>query len=139
MNIEKYFAFAKGISKFSDFYIDKTSKHIGCIIVYKNKVISVGWNTSKEHPLQKEYNKQRNFNVDSCKNSLHAEIYALIRCNDIDIDWSKASIFIYRELANGQKAMARPCEACTKAIKDRGIKTVFYTTENGYAKEVFGE
>jgi deoxycytidylate deaminase len=139
MNIYKYFTFAKSISKFSDFYGDKTSKHVGCVIVYKNKVIAVGWNTSKEHPLQKEYNRQRDFNVDFCKNSLHAEIYALIRCNYADVEWSKASIFIYRELASGIVAMARPCMACTKAIRDRGIKTVFYTTENGYAKEVFGE
>jgi deoxycytidylate deaminase len=137
MNIEKYFAFARSVSNFSDFYIDKTSKHVGCIIVYKNRVMAVGWNTSKEHPLQKEYNKQRNFNVDSCKNSLHAEIYALIRCADINIDWSRASIFIYRELASGIMAMAKPCSACTKAIKDRGIKSIFYTTENGYEGEIW--
>jgi len=139
MNIKKYFIFAKNASDYSDFHRNKISKHVGCVIVYKNKVISAGWNISKEHPLQKEYNKERNFNVDSCKNSLHAEIYALIRCIYTDIDWSKVSIFIYRELANGNVAMARPCNACTKAIKDRGIKSVFYTTENGYAKEVFDE
>jgi deoxycytidylate deaminase len=137
MNIEKYFAFAKNVSDFSDFYGDKTSKHVGCVIVYKNKVIAVGWNTSKEHPLQKEYNRERDFNVDSCKNSLHAEMYALIRCNYADVEWSRASIFIYRELADGSMAMAKPCKACTKAIKDRGIKTIFYTTENGHNWETW--
>ena len=131
MNIEKYFGFAKNVSKFSDYY-EKTSKHIGCVIVYRNRVISDGWNTSKEHPIQKEYNKERDFNVDCCKNSLHAELHALLRCSNIDIDWSKAYIFVYREHADGSFGNAMPCKACKKAIYDRGIGTIFYTNDKGY-------
>jgi deoxycytidylate deaminase len=136
MNINKYLAFAKSVSKFSDFCGDTTSRHTGCVIIYKNKVISVGWNTNKEHPLQKKYNKERGFNTDSCKNSLHAEMYALVKTDGLDIDWSKATIFVYRELANGRCAMARPCKACMKAILDRGIKNVYYTTGIVYEHEV---
>jgi deoxycytidylate deaminase len=136
MNINKYLAFAKSVSQSSDFCENKTSRHTGCVIIHKNRVISVGCNTSKEHPLQKKYNKRRGFNTDICKNSLHAEMYALIKADGIDVDWSKVTVFVYRELANGKCALARPCRACMKAIIDRGIKHICYTTDTGYIREV---
>lgn len=136
MNIDKYFSFARNASQYSDFCGSKVSRHTGCVLVHKNKVISVAWNTSKEHPLQKKYNKERGFNTDVSKNSLHAEMYALVRTEGLDIDWSKVTMFVYREHADEKRAMARPCEACMKAIKDRGIKLVIYTTGCGIAEEV---
>jgi deoxycytidylate deaminase len=136
MNILKYLAFAKSVSQFSDFCGDTTSRHTGCVIVHKNRVLSVGWNTNKEHPLQKKYNKERGFNTDICRNSLHAEMYALVKTEGLDIDWSKATVFVYRECADGFCAMARPCKACMKAIMDRGIKNICYTTDRIYAEEV---
>ena len=139
MNIEKYFSFAKNVSIHSDFCGSKVSRNTGCVMIYKNRVISVGWNISREHPVQKKYNKDRGFDTSISKNSLHAEMYALIKSDDLDIDWSKVKIFVYREHADGSTAMAKPCSACLMAIKDRGIKTAFYTTDNGYAKEVFNE
>jgi len=139
MNIKKYFSFAKNVSGYSDFCGDKVSRHIGCVMIHRNRTISVGWNISREHPVQKKYNKDRGFDTSISKNSLHAEMYALIKSEGLDIDWSKVKIFVYRELADGSTAMAKPCIACMQAIKDRGIKTAFYTTENGYIKEVFGE
>ena len=102
MNINKYFSFAKNISQYSCFCGDKTSRHTGCVIIHKNRVISVGYNTNKEHPMQKKYNKERGFNTDNCINSLHAEMAAIIKSDGYNIDWSKATIFVYRERANGK-------------------------------------
>lgn len=136
MNIAKFFQLARNASQFSDFD-NAVSRHLGCVIVYRNRIISVGWNCDKEHPEQKKYNKERGFNPTNCKNSLHAEIHALIKCQGIDIDWSRAAVFIYREFATGKTALAKPCRACQKAIMDKGIKRVYYTTETGYRKEVF--
>lgn len=31
--------------------------------------------------------------------------------------------------------MCRPCNACLYAIKQAGIKTIYYTTKDGYVKE----
>jgi len=133
MNINKYFAFAESISRISDFCGNVVSRHTGCVIVHKNKIVSVGWNTSKEHPMQKKYNRERGFNTDVCINSLHAEMYALIKSEGLEIDWSKATIFVYRKRATGIPAMARPCKACMKAILDRGIHLdhIYYTNEGG--------
>lgn len=133
MNISKFFVLAKNASKFSDFGASK-ARHMGCVFVHKNRVISVGWNTEKEHPAQKKYNVERGFDCSCCKNSLHAEMYALVKCQDLDIDWGKVSVFVYRELASGIVANSKPCEACQKAMTDRGIKldNVFYTNSGNY-------
>ena len=51
MNIERGFKLAKNASEFSDCHIK-----IGAVLMYKNKVISVGYNTTKSNPIQKAYN-----------------------------------------------------------------------------------
>ena len=40
-----------------------------------------------------------------------------------------------REHKNGVKALAMPCLACQKMIKDMGIKEIWFTTENGFGYE----
>lgn len=131
--IERYFKLAKNASEFGDYPRYK----IGAVMAYKSRVLSVGWNAKREHPTQKRYNIARGFDVDSTKNSLHAEIYAILKVKDMDINWSKVSIFVYRECKNGMRALARPCPACEKAIRDLGIKHVYYTGKNSYIHEIF--
>ena len=97
MNIVRGYKLAKKASGFSKF--DKArSRHLGCVICYRNQIISVGWNCEKEHPAQKKYNKERGFDTSGCKNSLHAEMHALILCKDYDVDWSKFSNFFFRSI-----------------------------------------
>ena len=111
--------------------------HIGCIAIYNNSIISVGWNKSKTHPLQKYYNKFRNFNETSNTiHSIHAEIDCISKIQYMDIKWDKVKIFVYREMLDGNIGMARPCEACMAYIKDMGIKNIYYTTNDGFAHEV---
>lgn len=133
VQIQRYFNMAKNVSELSDY----TQFKLGAVIVYKNRIVSAGWNVKKENPLQKKYNHLRGFDVDKYVNSLHAEMYAIIKARDLDINWEKASIFIYRQLRDGTKALAKPCPACEKAIKDLGIKNVYYTGKNKYVHETF--
>lgn len=128
---DKFFEMAKNVSTLSDFY---KQHHLGCVITYKNKVIGDGYNSLKTHPIQKEYNKYRNYrnNFETPNNgSLHAEMMALLRCKDYDIEWNKVNVFIYRCHKNDIKANAFCCPACRQALIDRGIKRIYYTTENG--------
>lgn len=129
--INHYFSLAKNASKFSDF--DK--QHLGAVIIYKGRVLSVGWNSTKTAPIQKSYNRLRGYDVETAKNSLHAECSALIKCKDMDIDWGRASVFVYRELKDGSKAKSAPCPACRQMIKDMGIKNIYYTVADGTAHE----
>ena len=131
---DKYFNLAKEASHFSDFH---GNSHLGCVFIYKNKPISATWNTMKTNPLQKEYNKYRNFeNINDVNNgAVHAEMASIIKTKYLDVDWSKVEVFVYREHKDGTYSMARPCEACMKALYDRGIKDIDYTTSNGFAYE----
>lgn len=139
MNLTKYFELAKNSSKLSDY--SKKNIHIGAVLVYKNKVIANGWNTNKTNPIQYRYNMyrqlngneidDRTYNADSHLPCVHAEMKTLIDTKDINIDWSKVSIFIYRE-SDGKTRNCFPCPSCQKALKDRGIKNIYYTNENGF-------
>jgi deoxycytidylate deaminase len=131
MNINyKYLSFAYYISSLSDY----SKYHVGCILVYKGRIISEGWNMEKTHPIQKRYNRFR-FNSDDNPHKLHAETICILRANQYKDKFSKSVLYIFREHCNGKWALARPCLSCMNFIKDNGIKKLCYTTEDGYAFE----
>lgn len=124
----RYFDVAKSVAKTSDYY----RHHIGCVVVYnKNNVLSVASNSNKTHSLQKLYNQFRNFDTSETENKLHAEIHALSWLVGKPVDWSKVSLYTYREHSNGKPAISKPCPACQKLINDLGIRTVYYIDEKG--------
>ena len=57
---------------------------------------------------------------------LHAEIHAIIRCNDLN---KAHRIFISRWAVNGDPKLAKPCPICESAIKAAGIKVIEYTVD----------
>lgn len=115
-----------------------TRQHVGCVVVYKNKIIAAGFNSTKTHPKQKTYNRLR-FEEDSSPDSLHAEIHALAMAEHTNVDFSKCTIYTSRRLKSGVPALARPCRSCMAYIKELGIKKVVYTTQDGYASEYIVE
>ena len=109
--------------------------HIGCVAVYHNNVIALGYNNKKTHPMQKKYNEYREvkYNKDIIP-SIHAEMMCLLSIRHLELKWNKVSLYIYRSCTHGQ-GLARPCPACMAAIKDLGIKDIYYTTQDGFAYE----
>ena len=136
MNIERGFKLAKNASTFSDCKIK-----IGAVIMYKSKVISVGYNTTKSNPIQKAYNVYRNANgreydVERQNNGLHAEIMALQHATrSFKGDLSKCSIFVYSKRKDGNTRLTKPCRGCSKRLEELGIKNIYYTTDNGWQYE----
>lgn len=128
--IERGFSWAKEASLNSDFH----QHHLGAAIVYRGSLLATGFNSNKTSPIQKKFNRERNFDVNAsyAVNSLHAECACLNKIKYLDIDFSKAVLFVYREHKNGHKALAKPCPACEKFIRNLGIKEVYYTTEQGW-------
>lgn len=114
--------------------------HVGCVIVNGHTIIGRGRNSIKSHPMQKEYNKRyREFNSTEGKfilDSVHAEIHALSSIPYIvgkEVDWSKVKIYIYR-ICKGKKSgygCSKPCPACMNAIRDMGIRQIYFTDEEG--------
>lgn len=120
------------------YYSDNKRTRLGCVIVYKGKILSVGYNLdTKTNPLQKQYNKYRGYdpNASGSINSIHAECHALLKAKDVDIDWRKAHVFVYRIKKDGSKGLARPCPACEAMMRNTGIEHVYYTTDGGWSYE----
>ena len=131
----KYLNKAKSVASISDF----RKFHVGCVAVYKNRIIGLACNLQKTHPIQKEYNAYRN-NEDNenFMPKIHAEINCISEIRKLDLDHKQVKLYICREMASGGTGMARPCAACMAAIRDYGIKDIYYTTDDGYAYEKIG-
>lgn len=118
----------------SDFRHFKT----GCVITYKGHIISMAHNVEKTTPAQKRYNRLRKFNNDDFDEAIHkthAEILAIQKIGYttlVQTDWGRANIYIARIALGlpGGIGLAKPCPACMQAIKDLGIRNLFYTGDD---------
>ena len=126
----KYFDKARQAACISDYY--KT--HIGCIAVYQGQVIGIGCNCNKTHPTQKFYNRYR-IKSDVMLPKLHAEINCLNQIRHLDINFSKVKLYISRIRKDQPYGLAKPCPSCMAAIKDIGIRDIYYTGNDGYVYE----
>lgn len=126
----RFFEKARSVANVSDFY--KT--HIGCIAVYQGQVIGIGCNLNKTHPVQKFYNQYRE-ESDSMLPKLHAEINCINQIKHLKINFSKVKLYIYRIRKDRPYGMSRPCPSCMAAIKDIGIREIYYTSNDGYVHE----
>jgi deoxycytidylate deaminase len=126
----RYFQKARQVASISDYY--KT--HVGCVAVYHGQVIGIGCNCNKTHPAQLYYNRYREKDI-SLMPKLHAEINCLNGIRHLDIDFSKVRLYIYRIRKDQPFGMSRPCPSCMAAIRDLGIKELYYTTNDGYVYE----
>jgi deoxycytidylate deaminase len=114
----RYFDLAKKLTAKSTHH----SHAIGCVIVQKNRVVSVGWNEMKTHSKSLHAYKSR-----------HAEFNAIL--NTPLEDLQRATAYVYRAHKDGSLALAKPCSSCLKTLQLAGIKKVCYSTENGYMEE----
>ena len=101
---------------------EKSTHHykLGTVIFRQGKVISRGHN--------KTCRGFKGNTGEYWQGSLHAEISAIIaaRCN-----LAGSSILVVRR---GLR-LARPCVACLAAIKEAGVKSLFYSNEGIIVKE----
>lgn len=123
--------FKQDLSKSNQYYLDKACdlasmsdcrfKH-GAIIRKAGHTISVGINYGVNDP------KYLDDEVAVDHAAVHAEVAALNACRKVDL--RGASIYVARVLKNGEPRMSKPCENCQKALKERGVKKVYYTIDN---------
>ena len=128
---KKFMTVAEAVSETCDF----VRIHIGAVIVKKNRIISVGCNLQKTHPIQAKYDIHREYCDDHLKHRIHAEVSAIISAKDED-DLDGATMYIYRKNKYGKLDMCRPCNACYAMMKEVGIKRMVYSIKNGFAEEI---
>lgn len=106
---------------------------LAAAIVCRNKIISVGMNSMKSHPMAAKYGKNEHAVY------LHAEVAAIknaLREIAVD-DFTKCDIYITRvkkEKPFTNKyvwGLAKPCAGCERAIAEFGLKRVIYTCDDG--------
>ena len=115
---------------------DYPKVHVGCVAVYKGKIIGVGCNQNKTHPTQRYYNKFRiKNNYEYLPPKLHAEINCINSIKHLHINFSKVKIYVYRICNKQPYGISRPCPSCMAAIKKLGIHKIYYTTDSGYTYE----
>lgn len=125
-----YFKKARQAACISDFY--KTQ--VGCVAVYQGYMLGIGCNSNKTHPVQQYYNRYRE-KSDYMLPKLHAEINCINSFRHLNINFSKVRLYIYRIRKDQPFGLSRPCPSCMAAIKDLGIKDIYYTTNDGYVHE----
>jgi tRNA(Arg) A34 adenosine deaminase TadA len=110
------------------------SEKFAAAVVYRNRIISIGMNSMKSHPMAAKYGKNEHAIF------LHAEVSAIknaLREIDVD-DFSKCDIYIARvkkEKPFTKKyvwGLSKPCPGCERAIAEFGFKRTIYTCDEGY-------
>jgi len=101
---------------------DHRAHKLGCVIVNKNKIISLGWNRIKTHPKSPHKFK-----------SIHAEFHAILGVDERELNG--ATVYIYREQKNGKLGKARPCSSCWKMLENVGISEIIYSDYDGMKRE----
>ena len=125
-----YFKAAKAMSELSNY----KQHHLGCVAVYQHKIISSGYNSNKTNPTQKKLNACRF--TEETPHTVHSELACLLPLiGRGDIDFNRVQLYIWRNHANGNPALARPCKSCMQLIKELGIRHVYYTNDGGYSHE----
>ena len=110
VNAPNFFRLAKNVSKIS---IHKKQK-IGAVLVVNGHPLSVGCNQLKTHQ-------------NAPYTGLHAEVQAMKSCGRKFI--KGASIYVYRKRKDGKIGVAKPCKHCMKALKDFGVRWVYYSVD----------
>lgn len=105
-----------------DGIIIRGSSHAAAI-TYKGKIISIGRNQLKTHPIMKKYGKNDKAIF------LHAEIDAILRAaREVGPEFlSKCTLYVLRVTKGGVVSNSCPCSGCARFIKDMNIKEVVFT------------
>ena len=113
-------------------YTDKPYKNTKTVsfLIYKGKVVSFGINSDKTSPLQNKYRLTTDLKyIENFVDKEHSEVNCLGKVHP-RFRFDKCEIVIISKKKDGNFRLARPCAVCMAAIKDFGIKKIYYTNRN---------
>lgn len=113
--LSRYQRFAKVAFELAAASDHKGDHKLCALVVWKNEVLSVGYNQHKTHPISADTKLQQ----------LHAEMHALLRCPDPE----GADVIVVRAKASGRPGLARPCAVCEGILRRSGVRRVLYTID----------
>ena len=104
-----------------------SNARLAAMILYKGKLVSVGFNQLKSHPFAAKYSKHPEAIY------LHAEVDAINKAKKklTEAELKKSTLIVVRVKKDLKGVVsygiAKPCPGCAGCIGDHGIKTVIYT------------
>jgi len=90
-------------------------------VVVKGKIVSIGRNQNKTHPVAARYSKHKEAIF------LHAEVDAINKAARLLKNFDKAELHVLRIKANGDFGGSKPCSGCQKCINHFGIRKVLHS------------
>lgn len=111
---------AKAVAMTASGVGSRASFRLGSVLVHKNRIVSVGVNSYKTHPVLATRTRWP---------FLHAEQHAIIR-QGLD-NCEGLVLYVARVLKNNDLALAQPCNVCSDLIKEVGIKQIVYSIDDG--------
>jgi len=101
---------------------------VGAVLLYRGRVVATATNAAtKTHPLQARLADRVGRPE---KTVLHAEVAALVRCRS-QVD----TIVVARVDKANQLRLSKPCPVCELAIREAGVMTIYYSTEDGFVQQ----
>ena len=99
-----------------------SSRHAAAV-VYKNKIIAVGCNSTKTHPIQAKYGRN------SKSIHLHAEVHAMIKATALigEKKLKVCELYVIRLGRTGELMNSKPCHGCQRMIDDLGFTRVYHS------------
>lgn len=94
-------------------------------IVHKGKIVAVGKNQTKTHPVAALYGKHEEAIY------LHAEVDAINKAKKRLGSLSKTELYVMRMKQDGTIGLSLPCEGCSRCIVAHNIPKVTYSNDNG--------
>jgi tRNA(Arg) A34 adenosine deaminase TadA len=110
---------------------DESNIRFAAAVVYRNKIVSVGFNHNKSHPFQAKFAKNE------MAIFLHAEVHAIKNAlKELTVEeLAKCDLYITRVKKPKSHSkhfvwgIAKPCCGCHRAISEFGIRRTIYTTD----------
>lgn len=104
-------------------------------IVQGNKIVEWGTNTEAEPPKHLGYHKRLS-SADDAPPKTHAEFNAWKKARGV-LDPTKPFECVNIRLnKSGDLKLSAPCSCCQSFLDEMGCKSVYFTTEHGWAKEL---
>lgn len=140
--MKKQFAIAKRLSRRHPDRGNADAYYQLCAVLFDgSRVINYGYNRGKSNPLGQKlilkHNIKEKYSDSNYKElptvcATHAEMSALSTKSD------KGNILVISRISKGTREFgcARPCNICMELIKEKGIKHVYYTNDQGNFEKV---
>lgn len=104
-------------------------------ILHKGRIISIGLNSNKTHPLNLRNRKISRITGEdySSQKQTCSELSAILKLKRLtNIDTRKCTLINLRYDRNDKIAMAKPCSSCQSLLRYHNFKQVIWSTDNGY-------